>query len=40
MVLCNGTKAQAQALKEELTGFLKETLKLELSWEKTKITHL
>ena len=39
-VLCNGTKAQAQALKEELTCFLKETLKLELSWEKTKITHL
>jgi len=39
-VLCNGTKAQAQALKEELTLFLKETLKLELSWEKTKITHL
>lgn len=39
-VLCNGTKTQAVELKEELHAFLKETLKLDLSWEKTKITHL
>lgn len=40
VVLCNGTKAQAEALKEELSGFLNQTLRLRLSEEKTKITHL
>ncbi|MCA1607000.1 MAG: group II intron reverse transcriptase/maturase, partial [Acidobacteria bacterium] len=39
VALCDGTKAQAEALKEELYGFLK-GLRLELSREKTKITHL
>jgi hypothetical protein len=37
VVLCNGTKAQAHAMKEELGGFLR-TLGLTLSVEKTKIT--
>jgi RNA-directed DNA polymerase len=40
VVLCNGTKAQAEAMREELYLFLKSTLRLELSTEKTKITHL
>jgi RNA-directed DNA polymerase len=40
VVLCNGTKAQAGAMREELYAFLKSTLRLELSKEKTKITHL
>jgi len=40
VVLCNGTRQQAEELREELYGFLKETLRLKLSKEKTKITHL
>lgn len=40
VVLCNGTKEQAEAMKEELTKVLQDALKLELSKEKTKITHL
>jgi hypothetical protein len=40
VVLCNGTKAQAEALREELHDFLKSDLKLNLSLEKTKVTHL
>jgi RNA-directed DNA polymerase len=40
VVLCNGTKAQAEVMREELYLFLKTTLRLELSKEKTKITHL
>jgi hypothetical protein len=40
VVLCNGTKKQAEELKEELYTFLKENLRLNLSKEKTKITHL
>ena len=40
VVLCNGTKAQAEALREELYQFLKTTLRLELSKDKTNITHL
>jgi RNA-directed DNA polymerase len=40
VVLCNGTKAQAEALREELSGFLNTQLRLELSQEKTTITHL
>jgi hypothetical protein len=39
VVLCNGTKAQAEAMREELYTFLKTHLRLELSTEKTKITH-
>ena len=39
VVLCNGTKAQAQAIKEEL-GELLSTLGLTLSEEKTKVTHI
>ena len=40
VVLTNGTKVQAEQIKEELYTFLKETLRLDLSKEKTKITHL
>jgi hypothetical protein len=40
VVLCNGTKKQAEALKEELCSFLKQKLRLDLSLEKTKVTHL
>src|SRR5262245_49989363 len=40
VVLYNGTKSQAEALREELYLFLKSTLRLELSKEKTKITYL
>jgi RNA-directed DNA polymerase len=40
VVVCNGTKDQAEALREELHGFLKIDLKLNLSLEKTKVTHL
>jgi RNA-directed DNA polymerase len=40
VILCNGTKAQAEALREELYDFLKTDLKLNLSLEKTKVTHL
>src|SRR4029453_1392256 len=39
VVLCNGTKAEAQALKEELRELLG-TMGLTLSEEKTKITHI
>jgi hypothetical protein len=39
VVLCNGTKAEAQAMKEELRGLLS-TMGLTLSEEKTKITHI
>jgi hypothetical protein len=40
LVLCNGTKAQAQAMRQELYSFLKTRLKLRLSLEKTKVTHI
>jgi len=40
VVLCNGTKAQAEQMREELYQFLHTTLRLDLSKEKTKITHL
>lgn len=40
VALTNGTKAQAEVIKEELYQFLKEKLRLNLSKEKTKITHL
>src|SRR5262249_12146828 len=39
VVLCNGTKAQAHAMKEELGGFLS-IMGLKLSEEKTKVTHI
>ncbi len=39
VLLCNGTRAQAEAMKEELYHFLK-TLRLKLSKEKTRVTHL
>jgi group II intron reverse transcriptase/maturase len=39
VVLCDGSKEQAEALREELYKFLKEELKLELSMEKTRVTH-
>ncbi|MBE2264623.1 MAG: group II intron reverse transcriptase/maturase [Flavobacteriales bacterium] len=39
IVLCNGTKAQAEAIRDEIRQFLQDTLKLELSEEKTVVTH-
>jgi hypothetical protein len=39
VVLCNGTKAEAHAMKEELKGVLG-TMGLTLSEEKTKVTHI
>jgi RNA-directed DNA polymerase len=39
VVLCNGTKAEAHAIKEELGGFLR-TMGLTLSEDKTKVTHI
>jgi group II intron reverse transcriptase/maturase len=39
-VLCNGTKEQAVAMKGELHDFLKSKLHLQLSLEKTKVTHI
>jgi len=39
VVLCNGTQAEAHAIKEELGGFLR-TTGLTLSEEKTKVTHI
>jgi RNA-directed DNA polymerase len=40
VVLCNGTGDQALALREELHTFLSGRLRLTLSMEKTKVTHL
>jgi len=40
VVVSNGTKAQALQMKEELNEFLSKTLRLKLSMEKTKVTHL
>lgn len=39
IVLCNGTKSQAKAIRDEITEFLHNTLRLELSEEKTVVTH-
>jgi RNA-directed DNA polymerase len=39
VVLCNGTKAEALAMKEELRGLLS-TMGLTLAEEKTKVTHI
>src|SRR5215510_7652404 len=40
VVLCNGTRTEAEKMKEELSRFLSSHLYLKLSSEKTKITHL
>jgi RNA-directed DNA polymerase len=40
VVLCDGDREQAEALRLELYEFLKAELKLELSLEKTKVTHV
>jgi hypothetical protein len=40
VVLCNGGKREAEEMREELYQFLKSKLRLELSKEKTKVTHL
>jgi group II intron reverse transcriptase/maturase len=40
VVICNGTKAQAEAMKEEIDAFLANKLRLKLSKEKTKVTHI
>jgi RNA-directed DNA polymerase len=39
VILCNGTRAQAEEMKGEVRDFLKSELDLTLSLEKTKITH-
>jgi len=40
VILSNGTREQAETLKEEVSLFLKEELMLDLSQEKTKVTHI
>jgi RNA-directed DNA polymerase len=40
VVLCDGKMEQAEAMRQELYEFLKAELKLELSMEKTKVTHI
>jgi hypothetical protein len=40
VILSNGTRAQAEAMREEVREFLATELHLTLSMEKTKITHL
>jgi RNA-directed DNA polymerase len=40
VVLCNGGKENAEKMREELYQLLKRKLRLELSKEKTKITHI
>jgi len=40
LILTNGSKAEAKRLKDEFKTFLEEELKLELSQEKTHITHV
>jgi RNA-directed DNA polymerase len=40
VVACNGTREQALALREQLYEFLRSELRLSLSMEKTKVTHL
>lgn len=39
VIVVKGSKAQAEALKLEVADFLRNELKLELSWEKTHISH-
>ena len=38
VILVKGTQEQANSLKEEAAQYLKEDLKMELSWEKTRVT--
>jgi len=40
VILSNGTRAEAEAIRQEVHDFLRGTLRLTLSMEKTKITHL
>jgi RNA-directed DNA polymerase len=40
VILCNGTRGQAVAVRDEVRNFLATELRLTLSMEKTKITHL
>jgi RNA-directed DNA polymerase len=40
VALCDGTREQAEALRQELYEFLQAELKLALSMEKTKVTHV
>jgi hypothetical protein len=39
-VLCDGSKKHAEAKKKELSDFLATELELELSWDKTRVTHI
>jgi RNA-directed DNA polymerase len=39
IALCNGTKQQAEAIRDKIRAFLRDELKLELSEEKTVVTH-
>jgi len=40
VVMCNGTREEAEAMKRDIQNFLANELKLTLSDEKTKITHV
>ena len=40
VILTNGAKADAEAMRQEVADFLRDELKLTLSLEKTKVTHL
>jgi RNA-directed DNA polymerase len=40
VVLCSGTRGQAEVMKQEISNFLATELKLELAWDKTKVTHI
>lgn len=40
LIIVKGTKAQAQAIREECRSVLEDSLKLRLNMEKTKITHV
>jgi 5-methylcytosine-specific restriction endonuclease McrA len=40
VILCNGTREQAVAMRQEVHDFLRDSLRLTLSIEKTKVAHL
>ncbi len=40
VILSNGTRAQAEEMRQEVNNFLAQDLRLTLSMEKTKVTHL
>src|SRR5262249_26637402 len=40
VILCNGTQEQAVGIRQEVHDFLRNTLRLTLSMEKTKVVHL